>query len=101
MALDLQYHADGNPDFLREQWPTLEKPLLWLRCQDSNGCCLLDVQEAAGWADLLANRFNILYANVLCFAVLRAVSKMSLFLDGTANLMATWLTLCATSYVLC
>lgn len=39
---------------------SLERALLWLRYQDSNGCGLLEVREAADWADLLANRFNIL-----------------------------------------
>jgi glycogen debranching enzyme len=71
-----QYRADGNLDFLRTQWPALEKVLLWLRYQDSNGCGLLEVHEAADWADLLANRFNILYDNVLWFAALRAIAEM-------------------------
>ena len=79
-----QYRADGKPDFLRAQWPALEKALLWLRYQDSNGCGLLEVHEAADWADLLANRFNILYDNVLWYAALRAMAEMSraLGLDG-------------------
>lgn len=79
-----QYHADGNGDFLRAQWPVLEKALLWLRYQDSNGCGLLEVHEAADWADLLANRFNILYDNVLWYAALRAMAEMAdaLGLDG-------------------
>ena len=62
-------------DFLREHWPTLEKALLWLRYQDSNGCGLLEVHEAADWADLLANRFNVLYDNVLWYAALRAMAE--------------------------
>ena len=74
----------GDVDFLRLQWPTLEKAILWLRYQDSNGCGLLEVHEAADWADLLANRFNILYDNVLWYAALRAMAEMSrsLGLDG-------------------
>ena len=67
----------GNTAFLRSQWPALEKALLWLRYQDSNGCGLLEVHEAADWADLLANRFNILYDNVLWYAALRAMAEMA------------------------
>jgi glycogen debranching enzyme len=55
----------------------LQKALLWLRYQDSNGCGLLEVHEAADWADLLANRFNILYDNVLWYAALRAMAEMA------------------------
>lgn len=72
-----QYRIAGEVDFLRAQWPSLEKALLWLRYQDSNGCGLLEVHEAADWADLLANRFNILYDNVLWYAALRAMAEMA------------------------
>jgi glycogen debranching enzyme len=64
-------------EFLRSSWPALEKALLWLRYQDSNGCGLLEVHEAADWADLLANRFNVLYDNVLWYAALRAMAQMA------------------------
>src|SRR5512138_2976828 len=79
-----QYHAANDLAFLREEWPALEKALLWLRYQDSNGCGLLEVHEAADWADLLANRFNILYDNVLWYGALRAMAEMALALglDG-------------------
>ncbi len=65
-------------------WPALEKALLWLRYQDSNGCGLLEVHEAADWADLLANRFNVLYDNVLWYAALNAMGEMAAVLgrDG-------------------
>ena len=72
----IQYRAFGNVEFLRGAWSCLEKALLWLRYQDSNGCGLLEVHEAADWADLLANRFNILYDNVLWYAALRAMAEM-------------------------
>lgn len=72
----IQYRAFGNAKFLSAAWPALEKALLWLRYQDSNGCGLLEVHEAADWADLLANRFNILYDNVLWYAALRAMADM-------------------------
>ena len=72
-----QQHIHPDKDFLTEQWPALEKALLWLRYQDSNGCGLLEVHEAADWADLLANRFNVLYDNVLWYAALKAIGEMA------------------------
>jgi len=38
---------------------------------------LLEVHEAADWADLLANRFNVLYDNVLWYAALRAMAALA------------------------
>ncbi len=73
----IQYRTFGDVAFLREYWPSLERALLWLRYQDSNGCGLLEVHEAADWADLLANRFNILYDNALWYATLRAMAEMA------------------------
>ncbi len=80
-----QYRVTGDVAFLREEWPMLEKALVWLRYQDSNGCGLLEVHEAADWADLLANRFNVLYDNVLWYAALRAMAEMSRALDLDAS----------------
>jgi glycogen debranching enzyme len=73
----INHRLTGNTDFLRDHWPSLERALLWLRYQDSNGCGLLEVHEAADWADLLANRFNILYDNVLWYAALKAMATMA------------------------
>jgi len=80
----IEQRTVGDVEFLREYWPSLERALLWLRYQDSNGCGLLEVHEAADWADLLANRFNILYDNALWYAALRAMSEMAkaLRVDG-------------------
>ena len=80
-----QYRASRDVDFLRAYWGSLEKALLWLRYQDSNGCGLLEVHEAADWADLLANRFNILYDNVLWYACWRAMAEMARAQDLDSN----------------
>ena len=77
----IQYRAFGDADFLKAAWSALERALLWLRYQDSNGCGLLEVHEAADWADLLANRFNVLYDNVLWYAALRAMAAMGRVAD--------------------
>ena len=77
----INHRMTSDTDFLRAHWPSLERALLWLRYQDSNGCGLLEVHEAADWADLLANRFNILYDNVLWYAALRAMAKMAATLE--------------------
>jgi len=81
----IQYRAFGDADFLKAAWPALERALLWLRYQDSNGCGLLEVHEAADWADLLANRFNILYDNVLWYAALRAMAAMGRVVGADAK----------------
>ena len=72
-----QQRIHPNAEFLASQWPAIQKSLLWLRYQDLNGCGLLEVHEAADWADLLANRFNVLYDNVLWYAALRAMAEMA------------------------
>ncbi len=81
----MNHQMTRDADFLRTHWPSLQRALLWLRYQDSNGCGLLEVHEAADWADLLANRFNILYDNVLWYAALRAMAATAdtLAEDGT------------------
>ena len=66
-----------DTSFLRTHWRSLQQALLWLRYQDSNGCGLLEVHEAADWADLLANRFNVLYDNVLWYAALKAMAALA------------------------
>lgn len=71
------FKGSGDTAFLNDQWHSLEMALLWLRYQDSNGCGLLEVHEAADWADLLANRFNVLYDNVLWYGALRAMGEMA------------------------
>ncbi len=64
-------------DFLHKSWSSMEKALLWLRYQDSNECGLLEVHEAMDWADLFANKYNVLYDNVLYYACLRAMGELS------------------------
>ena len=78
----LSSSAFGRINFLLHAMAGIEKALLWLRYQDLNGCGLLEVHEAADWADLLANRFNVLYDNVLWYAALRAMAEMAAVLGG-------------------
>ncbi|MBM7551515.1 amylo-alpha-1,6-glucosidase [Thalassobacillus pellis] len=72
-----QYEITGDLEELREAWPSLEKALLWLRYQDSNECGLLEVHEAMDWADLFANRYNVLFDNVLYYAAWESMGKMA------------------------
>jgi hypothetical protein len=46
--------------------------MLWVRYQDTDDDGLIESQEAADWADLLAYRGKVLYANVLYAMALRA-----------------------------
>lgn len=76
------YHAvTDDRTFLHVAWPSLERALLWLRYQDSNECGLLESHEAMDWADLFANRYNALYANVLYFAAWNCMAHMAQALD--------------------
>lgn len=71
------YAASGDRDRLRAAWPSLERALLWLRYQDSNECGLLEVHEAMDWADLFANRYNVLFDNALFFAAWHCMALMA------------------------
>jgi hypothetical protein len=62
---------------LQQAWPRLERALLWLRYQDSNECGLLEVHEAMDWADLFANRYNVLFDNVLYYAAWKCMAQMA------------------------
>lgn len=71
------YCLGKDLDYLRTVWPSLEQTLLWLRYQDSNECGLLEIHEAMDWADLFSNHYNVLYDNVLYFAVWKAMGQMA------------------------
>jgi hypothetical protein len=79
------YHwrLGGDRALLAAAWPSLERALLWLRYQDSNECGLLEVHEAMDWADLFANRYNVLYDNVLYYATWRCMGAMAAALSQT------------------
>lgn len=74
---ELYFRTFGDRAFLEENWDRLERALLWLKCQDYNDCGLLEAHEGADWADLLANRFNVLFTNVLYWRSLRAMASMA------------------------
>lgn len=73
------YHFILTKDLreLGEAWESLKKALLWLRYQDSNECGLLEVHEAMDWADLFANRYNVLFDNVLYYAAWKCMGQMA------------------------
>jgi glycogen debranching enzyme len=71
------YMETKDKEFLQRWWGNLEKALLWLRYQDSNECGLLEVHEAMDWADLFANRYNVLFDNVLYAAAWKCMGHMA------------------------
>jgi len=79
------YRVYQDLGFLKENYGAVEKAVLWLRYQDSNGCGLLEVHEASDWMDLLAHRFNVLYDNVLYYAALRAGAEMAVLCGKDAD----------------
>ncbi|MBB3113141.1 hypothetical protein FHS18_005244 [Paenibacillus phyllosphaerae] len=64
------YMRYKDADFLRKHLDSIRQAMLWLDYQDSNNCGLLEIQEAADWGDLYANRGNVLYDNVLYYKAL-------------------------------
>jgi glycogen debranching enzyme len=78
------FAASGDLAALREAWPTLERALLWLRYQDSNECGLLEVHEAMDWADLFANRYNVLFDNALYCAAWACMARLAAVLGHDA-----------------
>lgn len=81
----LNHVTAGDQDLLHAAWESLERALLWLRYQDSNECGLLEVHEAMDWADLFANRYNVLYDNVLYYGAWRAMARLAEALDQPAG----------------
>lgn len=71
------YARRGQRGLVADAWESLERALLWLRYQDSNECGLLEVHEAMDWNDLFANRYNVLYDNVLYYAAWQAMAAMA------------------------
>jgi glycogen debranching enzyme len=71
------YQLGRDRDSLAAAWASLQQALLWLRYQDSNECGLLEVHEAMDWADLFANRYNVLFDNVLYYAAWKAMAVLA------------------------
>jgi glycogen debranching enzyme len=79
------FQTVGDRDFLRRYWPSIGRAYLWLQYQDINECGLLEVHEAMDWADLFANRYNVLYDNALWCAVHRAMGHLASALGEPAQ----------------
>jgi glycogen debranching enzyme len=73
--------AFGNTAFLERHRSSIERAMLWGRYQDSDDDGLVEIQEAADWADLLAYRGKVLYDNVLYLLALRAYAAMANLVD--------------------
>ncbi|HEX9116195.1 MAG TPA: glycoside hydrolase 100 family protein [Anaerolineae bacterium] len=73
------YHYVRSHDlgYLKQNWPRIQRSVIWLRYQDMNECGLLEVPEAGDWMDLLAVRYNVLYDNVLYGAALQAEARIA------------------------
>ncbi len=73
-ALERQF---GKRELVRRHRDALIRAMAWVHYQDSDEDGLLESQEAADWADLLANRGKVLYTNVLYVAALRAYGQLA------------------------
>ncbi|WP_205527775.1 amylo-alpha-1,6-glucosidase [Listeria costaricensis] len=71
------FQATADLDHLAAVWESLKQALRWLEYQDSNECGLLEVHEAMDWADLFANRYNVLLDNVLYYAAWKIMGQLA------------------------
>lgn len=69
--------AFGAPDLLERHREAIGRAMVWARYQDSDDDGLIESQEAADWADLLAYRGKVLYPNVVFTMALRAYADMA------------------------
>ncbi len=76
LAHYLYWQLTSDVDFLRQNWPSIDKAIDWLEYQDMNECGLLETPEAGNWMDLIAVRYNTLYDNVLYYAAALAHQQM-------------------------
>ena len=67
----------GALELLERHRDAIERAMLWVRYQDPDDDGLVESQEAADWADLLAYRGKVLYPNVLFTMALRAYGAMA------------------------
>ena len=70
------YLLTKETKILERMLSKIEKAFLWLRHQDSNADGLLEHLEGATWADLLSNRHQTLYANVLYYGATICLAKI-------------------------
>jgi glycogen debranching enzyme len=78
----------GEMALLERNRDSIARAMLWARYQDSDEDGLVETQEAADWADLLASRGKVLYDNVLYLLALRAYAAMARVVelpDGPAH----------------
>lgn len=71
----------GVQDLLERHRDAIERAMIWVRYQDNDDDGLIESQEAADWADLLANRGKVLYSNVLYTMALRGYAAMAQRID--------------------
>jgi hypothetical protein len=71
----------GTPDLLERHRDAIQRAMVWARYQDTDDDGLIESQEAADWADLLAYRGKVLYPNILFTMALRAYAAMATQID--------------------
>ena len=77
LAVYYYFSVSGDGAFLKRHKSSVDRALLWLRCQDIANCGLIEVAEAGDWTDLFSNRYNILYDECLYYGVLMARARIA------------------------
>jgi glycogen debranching enzyme len=71
----------GAAELVERHGDGIGRAMLWVRYQDCDDDGLIESQEAADWADLLAYRGKVLYSNVLYSMALRAYAALGERID--------------------
>jgi glycogen debranching enzyme len=71
------YQSSHDLNFLRANYSSIQKALLFSQYQDSDNCGLIGMQEASDWLDQFAIRGKGLYINVLYVMALRCGAKIA------------------------
>jgi glycogen debranching enzyme len=71
----------GAADLIDRNRDAIRDAMLWARYQDSDDDGLIETQEAADWADLLASRGKVLYTNVLYTLALDSYARLATVAD--------------------
>ncbi len=80
--------CSGEEAWLEKMLPSIEAALGWCEMRDSRKRGLMDSLECDDWADLLCNRGNVLFPNVLYACALRRCAEA--FADTHPEKVAAW-----------
>ena len=79
IACHKYFTKTGDPDFLRRNFASIEKAILWVERHRKNN--FLQENIFANWMDVIVKRGAVMYTNALYFAALQAFADICAALD--------------------